>query len=75
MDTDKQLSEERLEELRDIIRQVVSDMYSEIACIANETAVAANASGNVAGFDTKVWGKKPNKKRGLYSLDREDDED
>ena len=58
------------DELKDLIRQVVSDMYSEIAYAANE---AANMTGNVAGFDTKVWGKKPKKRKGLYSLDDEKD--
>ena len=59
-----------IDELKELIRQTVTQMYSEIAYIANETA---NSTGNMAGFDTKVWGKPPNKKKGLYSLDDEDE--
>ena len=63
------IDEARIEELKDLIRQVVTDMYSEIAFVANETA---NVTGNVAGFDTKVWGK-PKKKNWRYDTPEDDD--
>jgi hypothetical protein len=50
------------QQMKELIRSVVEEMYSEIAHIAKESA---NATGNIAGFDTKVWGE-PKKRK--YSL-------
>ena len=50
------------QQIKDLIRSVVAEMYSEIAHVAKESA---NATGNVAGFDAKVWGE-PKKRK--YSL-------
>ena len=50
------------QQIRDLIRSVVEEMYGEIAHVAKESA---NATGNIAGFDTKVWGE-PKKRK--YSL-------
>ena len=50
------------QQIRDLIRSVVEEMYGEISHVAKESA---NATGNIAGFDTKVWGE-PKKRK--YSL-------
>ena len=59
------------EQLKELIKNTVTEMYREIAAIAKE---AANVTSNVAGYDTSVWGK-PKRKFSLLDLDDGDVED
>lgn len=56
------------EQLKEFIKQTVTDMYSEIAAVAKESA---NATSNISGYDTKVWGKQKRK----YSLLDDEEQD
>lgn len=58
------------DQLKELIKQTVTEMYSEIAMIAKEQA---NSTANVAGYDTKVWGKQK-RKYSLLDLDDGDEE-
>lgn len=55
------------DEIKELIRSTIEELSGDVEEVANSTP-------NVAGFDTKVWGKAK-RKYSLLDLDDGDDEE